>query len=88
MNFEEKLNRISLGQGQGPKAQALIEEGKQNGNWVFLQNCHLDKTFMPTLETIVNNFEDENKEVRYYSRFISYITNFYRIFFTHILFYF
>ena len=35
-NFAEKLNVISLGQGQGPKADALIRSSKKNGEWVML----------------------------------------------------
>lgn len=34
--FGEKLNVISLGQGQGPKAEALIKASKKNGEWVML----------------------------------------------------
>lgn len=32
-----RLNTISLGQGQGPKAAALIAEASSVGNWVVLQ---------------------------------------------------
>jgi len=35
-NFNEKLNIISLGQGQGPKAEALITMAKKQGEWVML----------------------------------------------------
>lgn len=31
--YEERLNVISLGQGQGPKAAALIQQCSQNGDW-------------------------------------------------------
>ncbi|XP_049536716.1 dynein axonemal heavy chain 6 [Anopheles darlingi] len=50
----EKLHSISLGQGQGAAAEALIEAGTKGGHWVFLQNCHLATSWMESMEKIVN----------------------------------
>ena len=51
-----KVRTISLGQGQGPKAEQAIAEGRQHGSWVVLQNCHLAKSWMPQLEVLVDGF--------------------------------
>eukprot|EP01135_Chromosphaera_perkinsii_P009070 Nk52_evm1s1607 gene=Nk52_evmTU1s1607 len=36
-----KLKFISLGQGQGPVAEHLLETAASRGHWLMLQNCHL-----------------------------------------------
>ncbi|EGR30170.1 hypothetical protein IMG5_139330 [Ichthyophthirius multifiliis] len=52
---QDKLQIISLGQGQGPIAQKAIEIGLKTGGWVILQNCHLGKSFMQKLEELIAN---------------------------------
>jgi len=37
MGYRERVKAISLGQGQGPIAEKLIEQGIKVGDWIFLQ---------------------------------------------------
>lgn len=49
------MDIVSLGQGQGPRAEELIAKSLVlKGRWIFLQNCHLAASFMPRLQTIVS----------------------------------
>ncbi|CAK9071077.1 unnamed protein product [Durusdinium trenchii] len=66
---------ISLGQGQGPKAERLMDIATKDrvfdpwtcdrygwdGGWVLLQNCHLATSWMPRLERLLD--EKDPKKV-------------------------
>jgi dynein heavy chain len=54
-----KYHAISLGQGQGPKAEVLINSGMEAGHWILLQNCHLATSWMSSLEAIVEGMDPE-----------------------------
>eukprot|EP00878_Enallax_costatus_P034490 GHUV01038246.1.p1 GENE.GHUV01038246.1~~GHUV01038246.1.p1 ORF type:complete len:641 (+),score=181.99 GHUV01038246.1:662-2584(+) len=65
-NLSSRISAISLGQGQGPKAAALIAEAQVSGSWVVLQNCHLAPSWMPNLDRICEDMNPEaiNPEFR------------------------
>ena len=54
-----KFDQVSLGQGQGPKAEALMRQAMEEGMWVCLQNCHLAESWMPKLDNIVEGIDPE-----------------------------
>jgi len=65
MGFSKKYDQISLGQGQGPKAERMIKEFANRGGWVLLQNCHLATSWMPELEKICEDLnENLHKDFR------------------------
>ena len=61
-NYGDRLQTISLGQGQDKKAVKLIEAATKSGDWVMLQNCHLMQKWMTDMEDIVMNFA-ERKDI-------------------------
>lgn len=66
MEMQDRFIALSLGQGQGAKAEKALDTGRLTGAWVVLQNCHLASSWMPRLETIVEGFslETNNPEFR------------------------
>ena len=59
MRMSKKFEKVSLGQGQGPKAEKLIKMGVDRGMWVCLQNCHLSTSWMPKMEQIIEQFSPD-----------------------------
>eukprot|EP01039_Chlorochromonas_danica_P005727 gene5727-6311_t len=59
--YGDRLHIVSLGQGQGPYAKHLIENGIKTGDWVILQNCMLAKSWMPELDKIIFDLQERVK---------------------------
>ncbi|XP_072261492.1 dynein axonemal heavy chain 6 [Pyxicephalus adspersus] len=61
--YLERVQSISLGQGQGPIAEGMIKDGMKNGNWIFLQNCHLAVSWMLPMEELIKTFTEPNVSI-------------------------
>ena len=59
VGFGNKLTTISLGDGQGPIAEANIKEARDAGKWVCLENVHLMESWMGTLERLCEEFDED-----------------------------
>ncbi len=57
--MQDRTHMISLGQGQGVIAEAMLAKSIQKGDWLFLQNCHLAASWMPRLEVLVKEFSEQ-----------------------------
>uniref|UniRef100_A0A8D0TJA1 AAA+ ATPase domain-containing protein n=1 Tax=Sus scrofa TaxID=9823 RepID=A0A8D0TJA1_PIG len=62
--YSERVQSISLGQGQGPIAERMIKDAMKTGNWVFLQNCHLAVSWMLAMEELIKTFTDSNVVIK------------------------
>ncbi|KAG2382028.1 hypothetical protein C9374_005820 [Naegleria lovaniensis] len=57
--LDKRVKYISLGEGQGEKALALLEKGISKGMWVLLQNCHLLVDWMKNVEHILEKLDKD-----------------------------
>ncbi|XP_032099375.1 dynein heavy chain 6, axonemal isoform X2 [Sapajus apella] len=62
--YAERVQSISLGQGQGPIAEKMIKDAMKSGNWVFLQNCHLAVSWMLAMEELIKTFTDPDSAIK------------------------
>uniref|UniRef100_A0A286XH43 Dynein axonemal heavy chain 6 n=1 Tax=Cavia porcellus TaxID=10141 RepID=A0A286XH43_CAVPO len=62
--YSERVQSISLGQGQGPIAEKMIKDAMKTGNWVFLQNCHLAVSWMLAMEELIKTFTDPTQAIK------------------------
>uniref|UniRef100_T1GQR5 Dynein heavy chain region D6 P-loop domain-containing protein n=1 Tax=Megaselia scalaris TaxID=36166 RepID=T1GQR5_MEGSC len=56
------FHNVSLGQGQEVIAEAAMDEAAKNGHWVVLQNIHLVRKWLPTLEKKLEYYAEISHE--------------------------
>ncbi|XP_047189968.1 dynein axonemal heavy chain 6 isoform X2 [Scophthalmus maximus] len=59
----DRVESISLGQGQGPIAEKMILKALETGNWVFLQNCHLAVSWLLAMEELIKTFTEPDTSI-------------------------
>ncbi|XP_062296546.1 dynein axonemal heavy chain 6 [Scomber scombrus] len=59
----DRVESISLGQGQGPIAEKMIKAALKSGKWVFLQNCHLAVSWLLDMEELIKTFTDPDTSI-------------------------
>jgi dynein heavy chain, axonemal len=72
---QNKLFKLSLGQGQDVPACALMEAGTKEGHWVLLQNCHLYADFMPRLSRMIEDYSDATAKTRLHRDYRLWLTS-------------
>lgn len=58
-SIRKRMTSLSLGQGQDQIAIRSFNDAKERGEWVVMQNCHLCPSFMPTLEKLINQIDED-----------------------------
>lgn len=56
----ENFHNVSLGQGQEVVAEGAMDVAAQKGHWVILQNIHLVKKWLPSLEKKLEHFSENS----------------------------
>ena len=60
---KRNLKSVSLGKGQGEKAENYIKDSMKNGDWVVLQNCHLAAKWLGTLEKLCEDLREQGSDL-------------------------
>jgi hypothetical protein len=65
LDLDKYVKSYSLGRGRGDGAEELINDSSERGFWVLLQNCHLSLSWMPRLESIIDNLDPRRVHERF-----------------------
>jgi len=53
---KQNFHNVSLGQGQEVVAESKLDTGYKMGHWVILQNIHLVRSWLPSLEKLMETY--------------------------------
>jgi len=62
-HYGRKIEFVSLGKSMDKIALSKIEDIKLKGGWIILQNCHLSISFLPKLEDVIEQLQNNNATV-------------------------
>jgi hypothetical protein len=69
LGSSQHMRTVSLGRGQEEKAFQVIDDCIQKGHWALLQNCHLARSWLPSLDRhIARVLANKNSEVHEHFR--------------------
>ncbi|GLE05887.1 hypothetical protein PINS_up015068 [Pythium insidiosum] len=74
--YPERYHSISLGQGQGPIAEGLLQSSAEQGHWLVLQNIHLAKSWIPRFQELLTNLGTDVRRADVHTNFRLFITTF------------
>jgi dynein heavy chain len=55
LSHNATIKSLALGKGQSENASKCLQEGVKNEDWVYLANCHLSISILPTIESEIDN---------------------------------
>jgi dynein heavy chain, axonemal len=57
LTYEASIQTLALGKGQNEKARKLLQDGLKSEKWIYLANCHLSISMLPTIESEIQNIK-------------------------------
>lgn len=69
--YEASIQTLALGKGQNEKARKLLQDGLKSEKWIYLANCHLSISMLPTIESEIQNIKKMSSVPEKFRMFMS-----------------